>query len=69
MKIKFLSTIIITMLCAIVFLATTFVPSVRGLRGADFLRGFAGGMGAVALIASIYRYVELQKEKKLSNEQ
>jgi len=69
MKIKFLSTLVIAMLCATVFLVTTFIPSVRGLRGTDFLRGFAAGIGAVALIASVYYSIELQKEKKLSNEQ
>jgi hypothetical protein len=43
------------------FLSTTYVPSVKNLSGADFLRGFSAGTGVVALVAVIYYYIESKK--------
>jgi phosphatidylserine synthase len=69
MKIKFLRTAAIAFLCLLVFLATTFISSIKGLNKTDFFQGFSIGLGAVALIAAVYYYVQLQKERKLTNEQ
>ena len=61
MKIKFIRALVIVLVCLIMFLSTTFVPSVKNLSGADFLQGFSAGTGVVALIATIYYYIASKK--------
>jgi hypothetical protein len=58
---KFIRALVIVLLCLILFLSTTFVPSVKNLPMADFLQGFSAGAGVVAMIASIYYYIESKK--------
>lgn len=61
MKIKFIRALVIVLVCLIMFLSTTYVPSVKNLSGADFLQGFSAGAGVVALVATIYYYIESRK--------
>ena len=61
MKIKFIRALVIVLVCLIMFLSTTYVPSVKNLSGADFLQGFSAGAGVVALVATIYYYLQAKK--------
>jgi len=67
MKIKFTRTLILAIACLLVFLTTSFVYHIGNAKLNDFLRGFSAGMGAVAFIAAVYYYFEMQKAKKVSN--
>ena len=67
MKIKFTRTLILAIVCLLVFLTTSFIYSIGNAKMNDFLRGFSAGMGVVAIIAAIYYYFEIQKAKKLSD--
>ncbi|MGZ3811665.1 MAG: hypothetical protein ACXVB0_22640 [Mucilaginibacter sp.] len=69
MKIKFLRSLVLAIVCGIVFVVTTLNPSLRDYKLGDFLQGFTGGMGTVAAIAAIFYYFGWRKEKTLSNEQ
>jgi pantothenate kinase-related protein Tda10 len=62
MKIKFTRALLATILCLMVFLATTFTPWLQEYKWNDFLQGFSGGLGAGALIASIHYYNLYRKE-------
>ena len=64
MKIKFLRAFVVVLVCIIIFISTTFVPSVKILPRADFFQGFSLGAGAVAIIATIYYYVQHRKHQK-----
>jgi hypothetical protein len=63
MKIKFVRALLITILALIVFLATTFIPWLRGSKIGDFLQGFSLGVGAATLIATIHFYNRYKKEQ------
>ncbi|WP_426670163.1 hypothetical protein ACPPVU_02740 [Mucilaginibacter sp. McL0603] len=64
MKIKFIRAFVVVLVCIIIFLSTTFVPSVRILPRADFFQGFSIGAGIVAFVASIYYFVQYKKQQK-----
>ena len=64
MKIKFIRAFVVVLVCIIIFISTTFVPSVKILLRADFFQGFSMGAGMVALIASIYYFVQYKKQQK-----
>jgi len=64
MKIKFLRAFIATILCLIVFLATTFIPALRDYKWGDFLQGFSAGTGTGTLIATIHFYNLYKKEEQ-----
>jgi phosphatidylserine synthase len=64
MKIKFIRAFVVVLVCIIIFLSTTFVPSIKILPKADFFEGFSMGAGAVALVASIYYFVQYKKQQK-----
>jgi hypothetical protein len=59
MKIKFVRALLITILALIVFLATTFIPWLRGSKIGDFLQGFSLGVG---LLLSIF-IIGIKKSK------
>jgi multisubunit Na+/H+ antiporter MnhB subunit len=64
MKNKFIKAFVVVLVCLIIFLSTTFVPSVKILPRADFFQGFSIGAGAVTLIAMIYYFVQYKKQQK-----
>ena len=64
MKIKFIRAFVVVIVCIIIFISTTFVPSVKILPRADFFQGFSLGAGAVALIATIHYFVQHKKHQK-----
>lgn len=63
MKIKFIRSLLTTVLALIVFLATTFIPWLRESKIGDFLQGFSLGVGAAILIATIHFYNLYKKEQ------
>jgi hypothetical protein len=63
MKIKFIRALVATIVCLVVFLATTFIPSLREYKFTDFLQGFSGGAGSGALIATIVYYYRYKQEE------
>jgi len=67
MKIKFIRTLILAIVCLLVFLTSGFVYHIGNAKLNDFLRGFSAGMGVVAIIAAAYYYFEIHKARKLSN--
>lgn len=64
MKIKFIRALVATILCLVVFLTTTFIPSLRDYKWGEFLQGFSGGAGVGTLIATIHFYNLFKKEHK-----
>jgi hypothetical protein len=64
MKIKFIGALVVVLVSIIIFLSATFAPSVRILPKADFFQGFSMGAGAVAIVASIYYFVQYKKQQK-----
>jgi hypothetical protein len=67
MKIKFTRAFVATVVCLIVFLVTTLIPSLRDFKTGDFLQGFSGGAGLVTLIASVHYYLAGRKEQNASD--
>jgi hypothetical protein len=68
MKIKFIRALVATIACLIIFLATTFIPSLRAFKAGDFMQGFSGGAGVGALVASIFYYSQLKNQQKTTEQ-
>lgn len=61
---KFRRSVAIVVVCAILFVLSTFVPSTRATPLGGFMHGFSLGMGSVALIAAIYFRVKVKAENR-----
>lgn len=64
MKFKFLRAFALGIICLVVFLVVTFITLPISAKLSNFLQGFSGGMGVVALIAALYYSIEMRKEQK-----
>jgi len=65
MKLKFLRAFVLGIVCLVVFLVVTFIALPVSVKLSDFLQGFSGGMGLVALVAALYYYNQYNKERKI----
>jgi len=65
MKNKFKRALALLIVSAVLFVVSTFVPSMQNSKQGNFFHGFSLGLGVIALFATVYFYLQMKKAKEV----